>query len=65
MIIMLILILACISEDIDAQSYAEKNGWTEIKPPRPDLKCWRIKSGPQIACAESLNSTHGAFDGNN
>jgi hypothetical protein len=58
-----ILMLACISTE--AESYAEKNGWIEVKPPRPDLQCWRVQGGPQTVCANSLNSTYGAFNGTN
>lgn len=65
MIIIFIMMLACTSKDIESQSYAEKNGWVEIKPPRPDIQCWRVRGGPQVACAESLTSTHGASNGNN
>ncbi len=65
MIIALILILACASENTEPKSYAEKNGWTEIKPPRPDLQCWRRGGASDAVCVKSLNYTHGAFDGNN
>lgn len=61
MISVIILMLACVSEKVE--SYAEKNGWVEIDPPRPDLQCWRVAGSPQVACAESLTSTHGASNG--
>ncbi len=61
MIAAIILMIACTSTEVE--SYAEKNGWIEVKSPRPDLQCWRVQGGPQTVCANSLNSTHGAFDG--
>ena len=63
MISVIILMLACVSEKVE--SYAEKNGWVEIDPPRPDLQCWRRDGRPDAICVNSLTSTHGASNGNN
>lgn len=63
MIAAIILVLACVSTE--PQSYAEKNGWIEMKSPRPDIQCWYRDRGSYIFCTKSLNSTHGAFNGNN
>jgi hypothetical protein len=62
-IAVLIFLLACVPTKVE--SYAERNGWVEIKSPRPDLQCWRREGGPHVVCANSLNSTHGASNGNN
>lgn len=63
MISVIILILASASEGVE--SYAEKNGWVEIDPPRPDLQCWRRDGRPDAICANPLTSTYGASNGNN
>lgn len=63
MIAAFFIILSCASAEKNNQSYAEKNGWVEIKPPRLDLQCWRLYGSAHVVCANSLNSTHGAFNG--
>lgn len=63
MIAAFIILISCAS--VETESYAEKNGWVEVKPPRPDLQCWRLIGRTDVvACVNSVNSTHGAFDAN-